>query len=346
MKRLMSGLIVGISLLLLSACQSAKSEYVKISEQFFTMDTYITYTIYALDSEVEAMQALMVEANALFETIDNLANRFEVTPGLNNVATVNQAAGQAPVAVDEKLIEMVQFAKQAEDQSGGAFSVVLGPVSDVWRMYQEGEKTGVPTQDELEALRPLLNSDQLIVDEVAQTLYLEQAGMILDLGAIAKGYATEYVADWLVEQGVEHAIVNAGGNVKTIGTHPVNETFRIGLQDPDNLSAVFGSVEIGATSVVTSGDYQRYFEYEGQRYHHLLDPETLQPARLYRSVSVVAENSTVADVLSTTLFMLPQNEGEAFIEQYYPDVAVLWYDLAGNISMNQQMEGLFTLGGE
>ena len=346
MKRFMSGIMIATSIILLTACQSAKSEYVKISDQFFAMDTYITYTIYAPETEVESMQALMVEANALFESIDDLANRFEEVAGVNNIATVNKKAGKEPDVVDEKVIEMVELAKQTEEQSQGAFSVVLGPVSDVWRSYQEGERTGVPSQDELEQLRPLLDSDQLIVDTAENTLYLTQPDMILDLGAIAKGYATEYVANWLEAQGVEHAIVNAGGNVKTIGTHPVNETFRIGLQDPDNLSSVFGSVQIGATSVVTSGDYQRYFEYEGQRYHHLIDPQTLQPARLYRSVSVVTPNSTLADVLSTTLFMMPQHEGETFIQQYYPDVAVLWYDLAGNISMNPQMEELFTLGGE
>lgn len=346
MKRLMRGIIIVSSIMLMAACQSAKSEYVKVSDQFFAMDTYITYTIYTLESEIEKAQTLTREANVLFETIDDLANRFETVPGVNNVKAVNQAAGKEPIVVDDKLIEMVQLAKEIEAQSNGAFSVVLGPVSDVWRIYQDGERTGVPTQSELDKLRPLLDSHNLEVDTVAKTLHLTQPGMILDLGAIAKGYATEYVADWLVGQGIEHGIVNAGGNVKTIGTHPVNETFRIGLQAPDNLSDIFGSVKIAETSVVTSGDYQRYFEYQGVRYHHLIDPQTLQPARLYRSVSVITEDSTIADVLSTTLFMLPKNEGEAFIEQHYPDVAVLWYDLAGNISMNQQMESLFTLGGE
>lgn len=331
---------------MLGGCQGKTSDYVKISEQFFAMDTYITYTIYTRESEVDTTKMLLMQANAEFEKIAQLANRFEMYDGIENVASINAQAGVSPVTVDEQLISMVQTAQQVMEQSEGAFSIVLGPISDVWRQYQEGMLTGIPDQTMLDALRPLLDASNLEVNEQEQTIYLTTPGMVLDLGGIAKGYATDYVAHWLEEQGVEHGIVNAGGNVKTIGTHPVNETFRIGLQDPDDLGAVFGSVSIGATSVVTSGDYQRYFEYDGQRYHHLLDPNTLQPARLYRSVSVIVEDSMLADALSTALFVMEQVEGEAFIQRYYPDVAVLWYTQTGEIIMNDAMHQCFQSGGE
>ncbi|MGL5914894.1 MAG: FAD:protein FMN transferase [Culicoidibacterales bacterium] len=346
MKKLISiGLAIGC-VFIMTGCQTTKNETVKVTEQFFAMDTYITYTVYTQEAEVEATKALIQAANAEFERIADLANRFELVEGVNNVAMINQQAGITPVAVESELLEIVQFAQEITQQSGNAFSVLLGPVSDIWRMYQDGSKTGIPDQTTLDELRPLMNSDQLIVDEAAQTIYLTQAGMVLDLGAIAKGYATEYVSQWLKSQGIEHAIINAGGNVKTIGTHPENTVFRIGLQDPDDLKTVFGSVAIEEQSVVTSGDYQRYFEYEGLRYHHLLDPTTLQPARMYRSVSIITEDSMLADALSTTLFVLSQADGEEFITKYYPDIAVLWYDAQGEIDMNPAMEAIFTLGGE
>lgn len=346
MKRLLRIVFIIGCVFIATGCQAAKSTSVKVTEQFFAMDTYISYTVYTQESEIEATKALLQEANSEFERIANLANRFEVFDGLNNVAIINQQAGIAPVEVEAELMEIVQFAQNIATQSDNTFSVVLGPVSEVWRTYQEGIETGIPNQADLDALRPLLNADQLIVDNEAKTIYLTEPGMILDLGAIAKGYATEYVSQWLKTQGVQHAIINAGGNVKTIGNHPENTVFRIGLQDPNDLNTIFGSVAIEEQSVVTSGDYQRYFEYEGVRYHHLIDSTTLQPARLYRSVSIMTEDSMLADALSTTLFMLSEADGLAFIEEYYPDVAVLWYDTQGEIEMNPTMEAIFTLGGE
>lgn len=346
MKKITSLIMIMMSCVVLSACQTTSDEAIKVSDQFFAMDTYITYTIYTTASQTESAKALMSEANSEFERIADLANRFESFEGLVNVSTINEQAGITPVVVDPMLIEMVLLAKEVAAQSNGAFSVVLGPVSEIWQQYQDSDLVGIPNQAELDELRPLLDLDNLIVDTQASTLYLTEPGMVLDLGAIAKGYATEYVAKWLADTGIEHAIINAGGNVKTIGGHPTNGAFRIGLQDPNDLGGIFGSVAIQSTSVVTSGDYQRYFEYDGVRYHHLIDPATLQPARLYRSVTIVTPNSTLADALSTALFVLPLEAGQALIETYYPGTAVIWYSADGTVTTNVAMDEIFTLGGE
>jgi thiamine biosynthesis lipoprotein len=278
------------------------------------------------------------EAVDLFKYYNNLFDIYNNYDGLNNLKTINDNAGIAPVTVSSDIIDMLKKAKQFYEYSNGEFDVTMGSLLKVWHKYREegitknedGEQGDLPSDEELSEAASYKGWDYIQIDEEASTVYITDPNVSLNVGGIAKGYATEKIADQLQSEGVVHAAINAGGNNRTLGDKADGTTWNVRIQNPtgsDNLMVVS---ESGEESFVTSGDYERYYTAtDGNRYHHIIDPSTNYPASYYHSVTIVTKDSGTADCLSTTLFTMSYEEGLATIEAYKAanpdtDVDVIW----------------------
>jgi thiamine biosynthesis lipoprotein len=233
--------------------------------------------------------------------------------GLNNLHTVNENAGAAPVAVPSEVLGLLTFAKEGFQLSGGTVDVTLGPVLQIWREYRAGG-TSLPSADELRAASGLRGIENLVIDPGVGTVFLERAGMSLDVGAIGKGYAAALAVKEAVEAGFTGFLLNAGGSVTTAGAPPGERGgWRIGVQDPgpyeDGRQATLDVVTGSDFTVSCSGDYRRTYTVDGVRYHHIIDPETLMPAAGFTQVTVLHPDAGIADLLSTAFFILPYEEG-------------------------------------
>lgn len=312
--------LIIISLLMAGCTVQGKSEYSKYTYEFLgAFDTFIQFMGYAKSQEeFEAMtqigQARFLELHKLYD----IYNDYE---GINNVKTINDNAGIKPVEVRQEIIDLILLSKEWYHKSNGKCNIALGSMLSIWHDYRE-EGIDNPPAAKLPPLNDLKNAMQytdinkVIVDKEKRTVYLEDKNMRLDVGAVAKGYASEVVADELAAKGYTSFIISSGGNVRTVGQprDGLRKKFGIGLQDPngnpkDPEEPPIETVFLVDQSVVTSGDYQRFYTVDGKKYHHLIDPVTLMPADYFRAVTIITEHSGFADFMSTTLFLTPYEEG-------------------------------------
>jgi len=217
------------------------------------------------------------------------------------VSGVNRAAGIAPVYVPAELIEVMKVADDVSQATGGAFDSTWAALSNIWRL--DDPKFHLPTSDVLAAARKLVDYRDVVLDLNRQTLFLRRQGMRLGLGGVAKAYIAECAADLAVASGVNHILIDAGGDVVARG-HNGERPWTIGIRDPRSTSALLATIELHDESVATSGDYEHFIEIDGQRYHHLLDPRTGAPASASQSATVIAPKGAAADALATGLFVL------------------------------------------
>lgn len=322
MKKGKSPWLILLALLLLAGgvtflYQQRTREY--ISEQFL-MDTLVTIRVYGHDPEV--LKTAVAAAYEEMHRIADLADRFP-PPGtaacnLSDVCRINAQAGIGPVRVDADTLAMLTLAQKYHDLSAGAFDVTIGPVMDLWGFA--GNNPAVPLPHNIVKTLALVDNNLLQVNTQKQTVYLQKVGMKLDLGAVAKGYATEKALQALVRHGVRKALIDAGGNIRVLGTNARNTPWRIGIKDPRHADAMVAVLALEDAAAVTSGDYYRYFEVGGRRYHHILDPRSGYPASENRSVTVVSKDAGLADVLSTALFVLKEEEALSLAEKLGVDL--------------------------
>jgi len=330
-------------LLLAAGCAGQQVEPVSYSHDLFVMDTAVNITVYAAD-EATARQAAEAAAGE-FSRINDLTGRF---PGKNlpdpqgsDVYRVNQAAGIGPVQVSDDTLTMVSRALHYARISGGAFDLAIGPVMDLWGF---GGDPRVPDEAELAKALLLADWQKIVVDQAAKTIYLPEKGMVMDLGGVAKGYATDKAAEKLRSLGITSALINAGGNVFALGGKPDGSPWRIGIQDPRDSGGVLAILQVKDSAVVSSGDYQRYFERDGVRYHHIIDPASGLPARDLMGTTVIMDNSTDADILSTLLFVLGPEKGLAF-QKTQPGVEAVLVTPDKKITVSSGLEGTIELQG-
>lgn len=259
----------------------------------FAMDTVMTFTIIHEDGE-----ELLIDAE---QEVRRLENLFSVTADNSEIAKLNAAAGKEPVQTSNDTQALLQTGKELGKATNGAFDIAISPIVKAWGFTEE--EHSVPSQETIDSLLPLTDPDDLILEN--GTAYLEKEGMAVDLGGIAKGYASDSVKALLKEKGVESALLSLGGNICTIGSKPDGSPWKTAVQNPLDANDYVGLLEISDTCVITSGGYQRYFEENGKQYHHIIDPATGWPAESgLLSVTIVCENGTKADALSTALFVM------------------------------------------
>jgi thiamine biosynthesis lipoprotein len=259
--------------------------------------------------------------------------------GINNLKTINDNAGIAPVKVDQKIIDMLTLAKQFYTYSDGEFDITMGSVLNIWHTYREagitlneqGQNAPVPTLAELQAVQDQHGWDKVIIDDDADTVFITDANVSLDVGGIAKGYAAEQVSADLESKGIGGGYLNVGRNIRLLGSKIDGSAWRIGITDPSSATGdSLVALDVAPSySVVTSGDYERYYTGEdGVRYSHIIDPQTLFPATYYHSVTIVGDDSGVCDCLSTTLFTMTIADGKKVIDAYESatgkTVSVVW----------------------
>lgn len=325
MKRLFAVCLILILSLSLTGCAPPNQSYEKYTRTFFgTFDTVIT--IQGFSQSKEAFDKAADQAESLFQTYHYLFDNFHPYEGLNNVYTLNHEASKAPVVVDKALFGLIKFSKDHYVQTLGKNNIALGSVLSLWHdarsdSISDPEKAYLPDPERLKRAAAHVDINNIILDEAAMSVYFADPDMSIDLGAVAKGYATELVAQEMLKSEVTSFYINAGGNIR-LGKGPMDgrDNWGVAIQDPDG--SVLGDANsdlmdvlfLHDASVVTSGDYQRYFVYEDIRYHHLISPETLMPTNYMRSVTIITEDSGWADMLSTVIFLMPYEEGRALVE--------------------------------
>ena len=327
-----------LAILLLSAC--GKAELTRFEGSFFgAFDCTISVIAYC--ESQEAFDALLTEVQSEFLRYHKLFDIYTTYPGLVNLKTVNDSAGKAPVAVPSEIMELLSLAKEMYDLTGGRVNIAMGRVLRIWHDIREyntafPDSPLLPDRELLEDAAKHCSIDALTLDEKAGTVFFADDQMSLDVGAIAKGYATERIAQKLLAEGYGSVSINAGGNVRVLGKKPDGSAWNIGITDPEPLSGEknLRSVSLSFGSVVTSGSYQRFFVCGGRRYHHIIDGETLCPENRYLSLSVVTEDSGRADALSTALFNMDYADGAKFVAEtegleamwIFPDGTVKYSD--------------------
>ena len=351
-KRIFSVLLAAaLSLSLLAGCGSTSGSTAssaadgpqRYSTVFYDVFDTVTQVIAYCDSEEEftaqmdALHADLVEYNQLYD----IYNDYD---GVTNIKTINDNAGIAPVTVDDKILGMLELAQTMYDTTGGKLNIALGSVLNIWHNYREAaladdndSNNQLPTQEELDAAAQHCDIANLIIDEDAKTVYLADPAMSLDVGSVGKGYAVEMAAQAAEARGLKSALISVGGNLRAIGTKPDGSQWSGGVENPWNASDVYtasssyvSGVNMSDMALVTSGNYQRYYVVDGVRYHHLIDPDTLWPARYFDSVSVLSPDSGAADCLTTGLFCMSLEDGQKLIESL-DGVEALWCTPDGEV---------------
>ena len=315
--------------LVLAACGPAEPEKEMVRYSNLAadagFDTVLIYTEFGYDND--QMASHFKTAEEIFRSCDAEFDIYNDHEGVSGLKEINDNAGKGPVKVSSTLIDLLQKAKQFYDLSGGKFDITIGAPLKIWHEYREkgitaneaGKEGEIPSAEELEAVRACRGWDKVIVNEKDQTVQITDPCVRLDAGGIAKGYAAEVMGQQLEDSVEVCGNINAGGNVRTIGTKQDGTDWNVGIRDPqgDGSSYLLIVSGGGSMSFVTSGDYERFYTGPGgKKYHHIIDPDTLQPSSLYRSVTVITKDSAAADALSTSLFTMTAEEGKKMLAAY------------------------------
>jgi thiamine biosynthesis lipoprotein len=315
----------------LSGCVGAPTgqESAVVTRAQMQMGTLVKITVVAR-SEAVAQAA----ATAGFTEIRRLEELLSTWIPTSELSRVNASAGVMPVHVSPETLTVVQRAVQVADMTDGGFNIAIGPAVDAWRVT-EGQR--IPTESELDALRPLVDLQAVHVDVREQTIYLGKAGMRIDVGGIGKGYAADQAVDALRRAGAIAGVVALSGDIKTFGRLPGGKMFPVGIQHPRKDGSVLAWIDLQDEAISTAGDYERFFEREGVRYHHILDPRTLQPARSCQSVTVIAREGVWADGLDTGIFVMGPERGMELVERL-PDVEAIIVDKDGRLLVSSGLK--------
>ena len=327
MKRLISGLLL-LCLLLSGCAENKEPELKQYNATFLTLFDTVTTIVGRAESEdahMEAAQAIHDEL-LIYHRLFDIYNDYE---GLNNLKTVNDNAGIQPVVVDRAIIDLLLSCKAYYELTGGRVNVAMGSVLALWHEARNDGLNDIlnaylPDGEKLAAAAAHMDLDAVVIDEEASTVFITDAGTRLDVGAVAKGWSAQRVA----ETAPEGLLISVGGNVCATGPKDENGTpWRVGVQNPNGGEGYLHTLNITGGSVVTSGDYQRCYMVDGKIYHHIIDPDTLYPSNYWRSVTIICADSGLADALSTALFLLPLEAGMALAEKCGAEA--LWVNEAG-----------------
>ena len=306
----------------------SKEALIKRSQ--YLMGTLVFVTAVAKDEET-AKNSVAAGLDEI-RRIERLMSTWIPTSELSKV---NAAAGKHPVQVGRENMEVLKTSLRMATLTEGGFNIAIGPAVVAWDVSQEGR---IPSLEELDAVRPFISLADINLDEQAGTVYLKRAGMQIDVGGIGKGYAADLVVDVMQKAGATAGVVALSGDIKTFGRMPDQERFVFGIQHPRKEQGhILGRIELENEAVSTAGDYQRFIMKDGIRYHHILDPTTLLPARGCQSVTVIAKEGVMADGLDTGIFVMGPEKGMALIEAL-PDVEGVIVNARGKVMISSGLK--------
>jgi len=291
----LTNLLFTMPILLITACTPASDT---IRETRFMMGTLVEFTIHGVEQQ-QALTAIEA-AGSEMQRIESLFTIYG--DGSNPVKAFNQSSPKTMQKLPAEVATLLATSLQVEKKSNHAFSPTLGSLNRLWG-FSQTEAPALPPSDE-EIVKLSKASFACVEPDPKGGFSRNNTICQLDFGAIAKGYALERGMETLRSHGINHAIINAGGDIKVIGTHG-KRPWQIGIRHPRNSGEVLTTIEAaGEISIVTSGDYERYFNYRGRRYHHILDPHSGMPASRVQSATIISSNATLADAWSTALFVM------------------------------------------
>jgi thiamine biosynthesis lipoprotein len=324
--------VVAVALVSCRAADDGDAAPGLLSRSHLSMGSPVTISAWTAD-EASAEKAIRA-AFAEFDRLDALLSVWK--PG-SDVVRLNAAAGQTPVRVSPETLEVLEAARQASEWTDGKFDITFGALADVWK-FDHDQDNRVPAREDVAARVPLVDYRAVVIDRAAATAFVSRRGMRVHLGGIGKGYAVDRAVAILRAGAVRDFLLQAGGDLYASGQRG-DTPWRLGIQDPRGESGDhFASIELRDRTFSTSGDYERFFIEDGRRYHHLLDPDSGEPARECVSVTIVAPSAIVADALSTGVFILGPDEGMALVEQL-PDVEAVIVTAANDVRISSGLRG-------
>jgi thiamine biosynthesis lipoprotein len=288
--------LVLVSLLLLIGCADKEEQKLHQSSALL-MDTVVNVKTYDNSQPQAPEQAL-----ELIESLDSLLSRYDKNSDLYRI---NAMAGEKPVMVDGLTMDLIREAVFYGDVTKGALDITIGPLVDLWNI-PDNDNLGIPRAEEISKKLKLVNYHQIILDTERNTVYLPDKGSSLDLGSVAKGFATRRVVEMLREKGVRSALISLGGNIYAIGSKPGGEPWQIAIQDPFDQNQLIATFSIVDRAVDTAGGYYRF--------PHIINPSTGIPAGEIASVTVITDDPLKADALSTAAYVLGEEKGMALLE--------------------------------
>ncbi|MBE6038143.1 MAG: FAD:protein FMN transferase [Anaerofustis stercorihominis] len=318
-KRILCLLLVIFTVLSLCSCSSEKMYNANYTGVF---DTFVQICTYSQSrKEFDALAGEVVEILTQYHRLYDIYNDYD---GINNIKTINDNAGVAPVKVDKKIIDLLKFCKDAYYLTDGNVNVAMGSVLSLWHDARQSMQTTaypeIPDMDDLRAASLHTDIECIVIDEDNNTVYITDPQTSLDVGAVAKGYATERAYEYIINKGFDSGFLSVGGNVKVLGARDDGKStgWNVGIQNPDTQYADSPLAVVCADkgALATSGDYQRYFVVDGVKYHHIIDKDTLMPSVGMRGVSIWCDDSGMADVLSTYFFTISYEDALGFIEKH------------------------------
>lgn len=328
--------IIVLSFFTLLSCNQ-EEDYQMLQENKFALGTYNQVTIYA-PSEQEGQSII----DEVFDRVEEIENLMSASIESSDISRLNNHAGESAVKIDTETLELLRLGKEYKDLTNGAFNIGIGALINLWDIT--GDEPSVPQQNEINELLDHFNLDQLKLKEEKNEARIEDPEMRIDLGGIAKGYAVDEAIRIIENRGIEHAIVDFGGDIYVLGNKPDGNEWRIGINNPEiGVSGVVGRIYASDMSVVSSGDYERYFMEEDQLYHHILDSKTGYPTdNQLSSVTVISDSAIEGDVFSTAIFVMGLEKGLAFANSI-EDVEAILITENKNVHLTENTADLFEI---
>lgn len=321
----------------LSSCSYNKRYSETYLDHFDTVTTFTVYGLSKRDAD-SAKQLLEFELDRYHKLFDIYNTYDEIT----NIKTVNDNAGRLPVSVDSEIIDLLEYSVSVYNLTSGYVNVAMGSVLSIWHKFRQ-DAVGSPDSAELPDMEKLREAEghtdirNIVIDEEKGTVYINDPNMSIDVGAIAKGYSAQRIAERLEDKGYKNFVLSIGGNVVVRGAKEKGASWQAAIEDPADTSKNLCSIALSDNALVTSGSYQRYYTVDGERYHHIIDPVTLMPKNEYLSVSVICENSALADALSTAIFNMSLEDGQRLVESL-DGVEVMWVTSSEKIVYSENFE--------
>ncbi|MCX8028180.1 MAG: FAD:protein FMN transferase [Thermodesulfovibrionales bacterium] len=288
-------------------CVKQERIYKETRSAMYTITT-ITVTANDKDTAKKAIDDAFIE----IERLERMLNYYD---DKSEIAKINRNAGISPVKVSSETFELVFLSIKASEMTEGGFDITAGPIIRLW----DFKTKRIPSKEDIKRNLSLVGYRSIIMDKANSTVFISKKGMEINPGGIIKGYASEKVSQLLISKGIKSGVVAIGGDIKTFGLKPDGKGWIVGIQHPrpqKSKDELLGSLELSNQCISTSGDYEKFFEVDGIRYHHILNLKTGYPAQGMMSVTVVTDNAAMCDALATGLFTMGVEKAMQTMKKY------------------------------